>query len=64
MADIPTVTIEQIAVAVRHSDFMLENPVMLKNVGTVIELALKKLGIAAPIRVDLGNGHCLIVAVV
>ena len=62
MPNLPTVTIEQIAAGVRHSDFMADNPCMRSNMKTVIEIALKKLGIAAPIRIDLENGHSLIVA--
>lgn len=56
------VTIRQLGQAVRSCD-TFNHKVSIPNMEHVLEIALKKLALAAPIRVDLGNSHYLIVEV-
>lgn len=53
-----TTTVEQLARAVMHSDFYLDEDCP-SGIEKALEIALKKIAIASPVRINLGNGHFL-----
>ena len=57
------VNINDIARAVMSADSFNQN-VELEDIKHIVEIALKKVALAAPVHVDLDNGHYIAMVVV
>jgi hypothetical protein len=58
------VTLDHVSRAVRSSDFVMESQGYQPSIEETIEIAVKKIGIAAmaaPVRLDIGNGSFLVI---